>query len=152
MTERSPDGFQVRASEGAEGYVLVARGCKAQGHRGARFETVEIPKEPALPDVPASVYEPSPSLPDFSRMVGSAAAGERNHGNTIRNLLSRNPNSGSPAEAAGVDAIACRRRCHDGYAVRAHRSRAVVSAPPASVWSRCARRCRGRDGNGRFPC
>jgi hypothetical protein len=68
VTERSPDGFRVRGSEGAEGTFSWRVVAKRKDIAGARLERVEIPKEPTLPDVPASVYAPSPSPPDMSRM------------------------------------------------------------------------------------
>ena len=64
----SPEGFRVRGSEGAEGTFSWRVVAKRKDIAGARLERVEIPKEPTLPDVPASVYEPPPSPPDMSRI------------------------------------------------------------------------------------
>ena len=52
------EGFRVRGSEGAEGTLSWRVVAKRKDIAGARLERVEIPKEPTLPDVPASVYEP----------------------------------------------------------------------------------------------
>ena len=49
MTERSPDGFRVRASEGAEGTFSWRVVAKRKDIAGARLERVEVPKEPTLP-------------------------------------------------------------------------------------------------------
>ena len=61
----SPDGFRVRGSDGAEGTFSWRVVARRKDIAGVRFEPVEIPKEPTLPDVPASVYEPSPSPPEL---------------------------------------------------------------------------------------
>jgi hypothetical protein len=68
VSDRSPDGFRVRGSEGAEGTFSWRVVARRKDIAGARLERVEIPKEPALPDVPDSVHEPMPSPPDLSRM------------------------------------------------------------------------------------
>jgi len=65
VTERSPDGFRVRASEGAEGTFSWRVVARRKDIAAPRFEMVEIPKEPTLPDVPASVHNPLPKLPDI---------------------------------------------------------------------------------------
>ena len=64
VSDRTPSGFRVRGSEGAEGTFSWRVVAKRKDIAGARFERVEIPKEPALPEVPASVHEPSPAGPD----------------------------------------------------------------------------------------
>jgi hypothetical protein len=68
VCDRSPDGFRVSGSEGAEGTFSWRVVAKRKDIAGARLERVEIPQEPTLPDVPASVYEPPPSPPDLPRM------------------------------------------------------------------------------------
>ena len=67
VCDRSPDRFRVRGSEGAEGTFSWRVVAKRKDIEGARLERVEIPKEPTLPDVPASVYDPPPSPPDLPR-------------------------------------------------------------------------------------
>ena len=69
VCDRSPDGFCVRGSEGVEGTFSWRVVATRKDIAGARLERVEVPKEPTLPDVPASVYAPPPSPPDFSRMA-----------------------------------------------------------------------------------
>jgi hypothetical protein len=67
--DRTPQGFRVRAKSGnGESTFSWRVVAKRKDIAGPRFETIEIPKEPTLPDVPASVYEPSPSPPDLPRM------------------------------------------------------------------------------------
>jgi hypothetical protein len=68
VTDRSPARFRVQASEGAEGTFSWRVVAKRKDIAGPRFERVEIPKEPTLPDVPASAQAPSPLPPDMSRM------------------------------------------------------------------------------------
>jgi hypothetical protein len=65
VTERSPDGFSVRGSEGVEGTFSWRVVAKRKDIAAPRFEMVEIPKEPTLPDVPVSVHTPEPTLPDI---------------------------------------------------------------------------------------
>ena len=62
----------MRGSEGADGTFSWRVVAKRKDIAAPRFETVEIPKAPTLPDVPASVYEPMPSPPDVLRRAGSA--------------------------------------------------------------------------------
>jgi hypothetical protein len=65
VTERSPDGFQVRASEGAEGTFSWRVVAKRKDIAAPRFEPVEIPLEPAMPPIPpsATATEPPPMPP-----------------------------------------------------------------------------------------
>jgi hypothetical protein len=67
VLDRSPGGFRVRANQAAEGAFSWRVVAKRKDITGARLERVEIPEEPTLPDVPASVYEPMPSPPDIPR-------------------------------------------------------------------------------------
>ena len=70
VCDRSSDGFRVRGSEGAEGTFSWRVVAKRKDIAGPRLERVEIPKEPTLPDVPASVYAPPPAAPpDLPRMA-----------------------------------------------------------------------------------
>ena len=62
------------ASDAAEGTFSWRVVAKRKDIAGARLERVEIPKEPTLPDVPASGCEPMPSPPDMSRGHDTAAA------------------------------------------------------------------------------
>ena len=59
--DRTPDGFRVRASDAAEGTFSWRVVAKRKDIAGVRFERVEIPKEPALPDVPSSVFSDLPT-------------------------------------------------------------------------------------------
>jgi hypothetical protein len=67
VVDRSPDGFRVRGREGAEGTFSWRVVAKRRDISAPRFETVEIPHEPTLPDVPASATAterpPTPPLP-----------------------------------------------------------------------------------------
>ena len=65
VVDRSPDGFRVRGSEGAEGTFSWRVVAKRKDIAAPRFETVEIPQAPTLPDVPASATaaEPPPMPP-----------------------------------------------------------------------------------------
>ena len=69
VCDRTGEGFRVKSRardvEGTFSWRVVA---KRKDIAGVRFEPVEIPKEPTLPDVPASVYAPPPSPLDMSRM------------------------------------------------------------------------------------
>lgn len=73
LTERSPDGFRVRASEGAEGTFSWRVVAKRKDIAAPRFEPVELPKEPALPPVPDSVYQEAPKPPDLHRAMAAAS-------------------------------------------------------------------------------
>jgi hypothetical protein len=64
VCDRAPGGFRVRGSEGAEGTFSWRVVAKRKDIAGARLERVEIPTAPALPEVPASVHEPEPAVPD----------------------------------------------------------------------------------------
>ena len=55
--ERTPEGFQVKSGGGGEGTFSWRVVARRKDIAGPRFETVEIPREPARPDVPASVFE-----------------------------------------------------------------------------------------------
>ena len=68
VSDQTPDGFRVASSGHAEGTFSWRVVAKRKDIAGVRFEPVEIPKEPVLPEVPASVHEPLPPLPDLSRM------------------------------------------------------------------------------------
>ena len=75
MTERSPAGFRVRGSEGAEGTFSWRVVAKRKDIAAPRFEPVEISTEPTLPPVPDSVYQEMPTPPGpLERMVGPVAA------------------------------------------------------------------------------
>jgi hypothetical protein len=62
VTERSPGGFRVRGSEGAEGTFSWRVVAKRKDIAAPRFEPVEIPKEPTLPAVPASATATEPPV------------------------------------------------------------------------------------------
>jgi hypothetical protein len=59
----------VRGSEGAEGTFSWRVVAKRRDIAAPRFETVEIPKEPTLPPVPASATatDPPPMAPISGR-------------------------------------------------------------------------------------
>ena len=69
VCDRTSEGFRVKAIAGdvagTFSWRVVAR---RKDIAGVRFEPVEIPKAPTLPDVPASAYEPTPPSPDMARM------------------------------------------------------------------------------------
>jgi hypothetical protein len=66
--ERTSKGFRVKATTGAgDGTFSWRVVAKRKDIAAPRFETVEIPKAPPLPDVPASVHDPMPSPPDTLR-------------------------------------------------------------------------------------
>ena len=63
VSRRSPDGFRVEAGDQAEGTFSWRVVAKRKDIAAPRFEPVEIPKEPVQPDVPASVFDPLPTVP-----------------------------------------------------------------------------------------
>jgi hypothetical protein len=73
VCDRRPDGFRVRASEAAEGRFSWRVVAKRKDIAGVRFEAVEIPKEPTLPDVPASVHADPPTPPEFLQATRSGS-------------------------------------------------------------------------------
>lgn len=62
--DRTPKGFRVRASGAADGTFSWRVVAKRKDIPGVRFERVEVPKEPALPDIPPSVFADPPSPPE----------------------------------------------------------------------------------------
>jgi hypothetical protein len=54
VCDRSADGFRVRGGEGAGGEFSWRVVAKRKDIAGGRLERVEVPKQPTLPDVPAS--------------------------------------------------------------------------------------------------
>jgi hypothetical protein len=77
VAEKTPTGFRVRAATGGEGIFAWRVVAKRKDIAGPRFDTVEIPKEPTLPDVPDSVYREAPKAPDFHRPMAGAAPGTK---------------------------------------------------------------------------
>jgi hypothetical protein len=73
VIERSPDGFRVRGSEGAEGTFSWRVVAKRKDIAAPRFELVEIPKEPTLPPVPDSVHQEVSEPPDSHRPMANAS-------------------------------------------------------------------------------
>jgi hypothetical protein len=67
VSDQTPDGFRVRASDRAEGTFSWRVVARRKDIAGVRFESVEIPKEPGLSDVPASTHEPMPARPEIPR-------------------------------------------------------------------------------------
>jgi hypothetical protein len=59
------DGFRVKTASHGDGTFSWRVVAKRKDIKGARFEPVEIPKEPALPDVPASAFDQPAGLPDL---------------------------------------------------------------------------------------
>jgi len=68
VLDRTPHGFRVRANGAAEGTFSWRVVAKRKDIAGSRLERVDIPKEPSLPDVPASVHEPPPTPPEAAAM------------------------------------------------------------------------------------
>jgi hypothetical protein len=70
VSDRTCEGFRVTANAGdVDGTFSWRVVAKRKDGTGARLERVEIPTEPMLPEVPASVHEPSPAPPDLPRMA-----------------------------------------------------------------------------------
>ena len=68
VSSRASQGFRVKAqSADAAGEFSWRVVAKRKDIAGPRLERVEVPKEPTLPEVPASVHEPMPSPPDIPR-------------------------------------------------------------------------------------
>jgi hypothetical protein len=74
VVDRTPHGFRVRANGAAEGTFSWRVVAKRTDIAGPRFERVEVPKEPTLPDVPDSVYESPPAPVEASGNGGVTAA------------------------------------------------------------------------------
>jgi hypothetical protein len=61
VSDRTSEGFRVKATAGeVDGTFFWRVVAKRKDIAGARLERVDLPKEPTLPDVPASVYAPRP--------------------------------------------------------------------------------------------
>lgn len=68
VSSRTTEGFRVKArSADAAGDFSWRVVAKRRDIAGPRLERVEIPKEPILPDVPATIHEPMPSPPEIPR-------------------------------------------------------------------------------------
>ena len=61
ISERTAAGFRVHASAATEGTFSWRVVAKRKDIAGLRFEKVEVPKEPVLPAVPASVHADPPA-------------------------------------------------------------------------------------------
>ena len=70
VSDQTANGFRVRASDRADGTFSWRVVAKRKDIAGVRFEPVEIPKEPVLPDVPASVHADMPTPSDPPRAGG----------------------------------------------------------------------------------
>jgi hypothetical protein len=74
VCDRTSEGFRVRATRGAgDGTFSWRVVAKRKDIAAPRFETVETPKEPALPPVPDSVYQEAPAPPDIHRAMATAS-------------------------------------------------------------------------------
>ena len=67
--ERTAEGFRVQSAADTEGTFSWRVVAKRKDIRGARFEPVAIPKEPTLPDVPASAFEEVTTPPDVHKTM-----------------------------------------------------------------------------------
>jgi hypothetical protein len=74
VAERTAEGFRVQASPAAEGTFSWRVVAKRKDIPGLRFERVEVAKEPAMPEVPASVYAEPPAPLEPPAVKGRAAS------------------------------------------------------------------------------
>jgi hypothetical protein len=75
--DRTAEGFHVQSAADMEGTFSWRVVAKRKDIRGARFEPVAIPKEPTLPDVPASAFEEVTRPPDVHKTMAGATRGSK---------------------------------------------------------------------------
>ena len=74
--DRTPDGFRVRAGDAADGTFSWRVVAKRKDIAGVRFERVEIPKEPSLPEGRRQ-STPIRAPPDFHKPTGGLSRPRR---------------------------------------------------------------------------
>jgi hypothetical protein len=74
VSDQTAEGFRVKAAGAGDGTFSWRVVAKRKDISGARFEPVDVPKEPAAPAVPASASTEPAGLPDVRRAAAAPSS------------------------------------------------------------------------------